>query len=241
MCTVTYLPQGNHSFILTSNRDEDVKRLIALPIKKYKINNVEVYYPKDTKGGGTWIASGSNGFTVCLYNGAFKKHIPIGNYKKSRGLVVLDFFNYQNQNDFIEQYNFTNIEPFSIVFVKHQNNKIGLCELKWDGKQTYHLNHDASLPHIWSSVTLYAEEVIKQREEWFNDWTLKNETFTKESILMFHHFGGNGNKENDLVMNRLSKKTVSICCINKRNESETEIVYEDVIDKKVYTNKILAY
>ena len=152
----------------------------------------------------------------------------------------MDFFNYQNQIDFIEQYDFTNIEPFSLVFVKHQDNRIGLCELKWDGERIHHLNHDSSLPHIWSSVTLYSEEVIKQRESWFNEWVKKNEIFTKESIFMFHHFGGSGDKENDLVMNRSSKKTVSICSINKRNEFETEIVYEDVINKKVYTNKILA-
>ena len=240
MCTVTYLPQSDNSFILTSNRDEDVLRQTALPIDKYKINNVQVYYPKDPKAGGTWIATGSNGFTVCLFNGAFKAHKSTHNYRKSRGLVLLDFFNYQNQYDFIAQYDFSNIEPFSLVFVKHQNNKVGLCELKWDGEKTHHLNHDASLPHIWSSVTLYAPEVIKQREEWFNDWVSKNEVFTKDAILMFHHFGGSGDKENDLVMNRSNKKTVSICSINKRNEMETEIVYEDVVNKKMYSNKIIG-
>ncbi len=240
MCTVTYLPQNGNRFILTSNRDEDVLRQIALPINKYKINNVQLYYPKDPNAGGTWIATGSNGFTVCLFNGAFKRHVSTGNYRKSRGLVLLDFFNYQNQYDFITQYDFTNIEPFSIVFVKHRNNNLGLCELKWDGEKTHHLNHDASLPHIWSSVTLYSEQVVKEREEWFDDWVKQNEIFTKESILMFHHFGGSGDKENDLVMNRSNKKTVSICSINKKNEVETEIVYEDVINKKVYTNKILA-
>ena len=240
MCTVTYLPQNGNCFILTSNRDEDVLRDIALPTNKYSINDIQVYFPKDPKAGGTWIANGSNGFTVCLFNGAFKRHTSTGNYRKSRGLVLLDFFKYQNQYDFIEQYDFTNIEPFSLVFVKHQDNRIGLCELKWDGERTHHLNHDSSLPHIWSSVTLYSEEVIKQREVLFSEWVKKNENFTKESILMFHHFGGCGNIENNLVMNRISKRTVSICSINKRNEAEIEIVYEDVINKKVYTNKILA-
>lgn len=240
MCTVTYLPQSANGFILTSNRDEDVLREIALPISKYKINKVDVYYPKDPKAGGTWIATSSNGFTVCLYNGAFKKHVSKGNYRKSRGLVLLDFFNYKNQYEFIEQYDFTNIEPFSLVIVKHQNIKVGLFELKWDGEKTYLLNHDSSLPHIWSSVTLYSDEVIKQRESWFNDWVRKNENFTKENILMFHHFGGSGDKENDLLMSRPNKKTVSICIINKISESVTEITYEDVENIKTLTNEILA-
>ncbi len=240
MCTVTYLPQSSNSFILTSNRDEDVLRQVAFPVHKYKINDVQVYYPKDPKAGGTWIASGSNGFTVCLFNGAFKPHKSTGNYRRSRGLVLLDFFKYSNQYDFIEQYDFTNIEPFSLVFVKHQNNKIGLYELKWDGENPHHLNHDSSLPHIWSSSTLYSEEVISQRESWFSDWVRKNEIFTMDAILMFHHFGGSGDMANDIVMNRSTKKTVSICCINKKNEQETEITYEDVVNRKVYTNIILA-
>lgn len=240
MCTVTYLPKSDNCFVLTSNRDEDVLRLDALPVLKYKINNVDVYYPKDQKAGGTWIASGSNGFTICLFNGAFKAHQSTKNYRKSRGLVLLDFFYYKNQYDFISNYDFSDIEPFSLVFVKHQDNKLGLCELKWDGEKTYHFNHDASLPHIWSSVTLYSEEVIKQRELWFNEWVNKNQPFTKANILMFHHFGGSGDKANDIVMNRSIKKTVSICCINKINEQETEITYEDVVNKKVYSNKILV-
>jgi hypothetical protein len=240
MCTVTYLPYSKNCFILTSNRDEDILRQVALPVNQYKIGNTSVFFPKDPKAGGTWIATGSNGFTVCLFNGAFKKHTPSNNYRKSRGLVLLDFFNYSNHLDFIENYDFNNIEPFSLVFVHHQASKVGLCELKWDGEKTHHFNHDSSLPHIWSSVTLYSEEVIKQRESWFYDWVKLNEHFTKESILMFHHFGGSGDKENDLVMNRGAKKTVSICSISKRNETEIEVTYEDVINKKVYSNRIIC-
>lgn len=240
MCTVTYLPQSSNSFILTSNRDEDVARAIALPISKFIINEVHVYFPKDPKAGGTWIATGSNGFTVCLYNGAFEAHKSTGNYRKSRGLVLLDFFNYENQYDFIAKYDFTNIEPFSLIFVKHRDNKLGLCELKWDGSKTHHFNHDSSLPQIWSSVTLYSPEIILQRQQWFYNWVSKNEVFTKDAILMFHHFGGSGDKENDIVMSRLTKKTVSICSINRRSELETEIVYEDVINKKMYSNKIIS-
>lgn len=240
MCTITYLPQINQGFILTSNRDEDTSRLIALPVAQYTINGVTVHYPKDPKAGGSWIATGSNGFTVCLYNGAFKPHVPAGNYRKSRGLVLLDFFNYKDQYDFINQYDFSGIEPFSLIFVKHQAEKTGLCELKWDGSQTHHLNHDATLPHIWSSVTLYTPEVIKQREEWFNDWLRANSTYTKEAILMFHHFGGSGDRKNDLVMDRTQKKTVSICCINRLSPIETEIVYEDVLNKKLYSGKIIS-
>ncbi|WP_317899596.1 NRDE family protein [Aurantibacillus circumpalustris] len=238
MCTVTYLPKGDTSFILTSNRDEDLSRPSALPINSYTIHNKEIYFPKDPKAGGTWIAKG-NDFTVCLLNGAFVPHKSEGNYRKSRGFVLLDFFKYETQYDFIANYDFKDIEPFSLIFVRHQDNKRGLCELKWDGIKTHHLNHDASLPHIWSSVTLYSEEVVKERETWFYDWVKENEIFTKDTILMFHHFGGTGDQKNDIVMNRSQKRTVSICCVNKINEFETEMIYEDVINKKIYNTKVI--
>lgn len=240
MCTVSYLPQQGNSFILTSNRDEHVGRQQALPVDKYKINDTIVYYPKDQKAGGSWIASGSNGYTICLLNGAFKAHTSTGNYRKSRGLMLLDFFNYQSPADFIERYDFSNIEPFTLIFVRHQGTVIGLCELRWDGEQTHHLNYDASLPHIWSSVTLYTDEVIQQRQQWFQDWLKRNPVPTKDSILMFHHFGGDGSKENDLVMNRVKKRTVSICCIYKMNATETEITYEDAVNQQLYSTKIIT-
>ncbi len=64
--------------------------------------------------------------------------------------------------------------------------------------------------------------------------------FIKDAILMFNHFSGSGDKTNDIVMSRSNQKMVSVCCINKRNEIETEIIYEDVDNKKVYTHKILV-
>jgi hypothetical protein len=96
------------------------------------------------------------------------------------------------------------------------------------------------LPHIWSSATLYTDEVIKERKTWFNTWVTQNQSFDKDAALMFHHFGGNGDKENDLVMNRNEKKTVSISCINYISKVETEIIYEDVIHKKTYTTKLIT-
>jgi hypothetical protein len=240
MCTVTYIPQARNSFILTSNRDEDVTRPAALPVGKYLVGGQTVYFPKDPKAGGTWIASGSGGFTVCLLNGAFEPHEPKNTYKKSRGLVLLDFFNYASQYDFIAQYDFSGIEPFTLIFVHHRRNDTGLCELRWDGQTVQHINRDASLPHIWSSVTLYSHTVIKQRETWFNEWIKQNNHITKESVLTFHRFGGTGDRENDLVMSRSQKKTVSICCITKTCPDETEVVYEDLIHKKTYSNKIIT-
>ena len=240
MCTVTYLPFNQREFILTSNRDEDVNRLSALPVQEYKVNNRTVFFPKDQKANGTWIAYDVKGYTLCLLNGANKPHAPQSNYKKSRGLVLLDFYFYNEPEDFAKLYNFSGIEPFTLILAYScsDTERVKLYELKWNEEKIELTSHDSSLPQIWSSVTLYSPETIVERKNWFENWLEKHNTFTSDNILFFHHFGGNGSTDNDLVMNRTSKKTVSICCISK-SITHTDIIYEDIVNKKIHKSKVI--
>lgn len=89
MCTVTYLPVST-GFVLTQNRDEAPTRSPQI-ISKEKRFGTELLFPKDTKAGGTWIATARDGRTACLLNGAFEKHKHEPPYRLSRGLVLLDF------------------------------------------------------------------------------------------------------------------------------------------------------
>ncbi len=239
MCTVSYFPFNNKSYCLTSNRDEDITRQHAMPIHEYVVNGITVYFPKDPKAGGTWIAHSNNGFSLCLFNGAFEPHIVNNSYRKSRGLVVLDFFNYNNLVDFSKQYNFTDIEPFSLICIKSENKSRQICELKWDGFNTHLIHHDENLPAIWSSVTLYSKEEIALRKKWFKEWIQKNVSPSKDEILLFHHFAGDGDQQHDVVMNRNQKKTVSICCINQINQNEVEMIYEDIVNKELQKTRIV--
>jgi hypothetical protein len=240
MCTVTYLPYNNREFILTSNRDELISRPAALPVKGYKTNKEMVYYPKDAKAFGTWIACSENGFVLCLLNGANKPHIPMNAYRKSRGLVLLDFYQYGDPEEFTREYDFSDIEPFTLIMAYScsDTEKVILHELRWNGVKPELVMHDSSLPQIWSSVTLYSPDIIEERKSWFNSWLEKHPNYTPDNILFFHHFAGVGTPENDLVINRGDKRTVSVCCVNK-NISYSEIIYEDILNKKMYKNKII--
>jgi hypothetical protein len=240
MCTVTFLPFNQREFILTSNRDEDVNRISALPVQEYKVNDRTVFFPKDQKANGTWIAYDVKGYTLCLLNGANKPHTPKSNYKKSRGLVLLDFYFYNEPEDFAKLYDFVGIEPFTLILAYScsDTESVKLYELKWDGLKVELITHDSSLPQIWSSVTLYSPEIISERKNWFEVWLSKHSSYTTDNILFFHHFGGNGSTDNDLVMNRTSKKTISICCINK-SITHTDIIYEDIVNKKLHKSKVI--
>ncbi len=231
MCTVTYLPLGKGGFVLTSNRDESIARPSSLPPAVYSVHQEEVVFPKDPRSGGTWIAS-SGHFTLCLLNGAFLKHIPKPAYRKSRGLVLLDFFLYQDVRQYVEKYDFSDIEPFTLVVVK-SGTETALTELRWDGNGVHLKEMNAAFPHIWSSVTLYTKEMILQRENWFKEWLRKTTDLTQEKVLLFHHFGGAGDPVQSVVMQRENerKRTVSITSVRKNAEG-TLLFYEDLLSQE---------
>lgn len=229
MCTVTYLPLQDHGFILTSNRDESITRKTSLPPAKYNINGTTVFFPKDEEASGTWIATSPNNYTLCLLNGAFDRHDHNPPYKKSRGLVLLDIFLYKDIKEYTSNYDFSGIEPFTVIALCAQHG-LELFEFRWDGNQTYLKRLSSDQPYIWSSATLYKKETIEQREEWFDEWLKKNSVYTSDEILFFHHFAGNGELDGNLIMNSKEKKTVSITSIVNESSSRT-IIYEDLVNK----------
>jgi len=240
MCTVSYLPLSPSDYILTSNRDEAVERPSALPINQYLIGERTVYFPKDPQAGGTWIATTGDNTTLCLLNGGFEPHlIPEGHtFRKSRGTVLLDYFQHENTDVYIETYDFSNIEPFTLIVIETVNGLTVLRELRWTGSQLTVTPMNASEPHIWSSVTLYSEGVRTQRQNWFQDWLNRRKTFTQNEILQFHRFAGEGNPMHDLIMQKGNRQTVSICSI-ERTEGLTSAVYMDL--KKEETSNYLVY
>ena len=223
---------------MTSNRDEHTLRGKAVPPRKFHINRQAVFYPKDTQAGGTWIATGVNNFTLCIMNGAFQRHIPSPPYAKSRGIMLLDFFKFNDVAVFAAEYDFKNIEPFTLLLLDSSEN-LKLHELKWDGGKADLQLRDATQPHVWSSVTLYNQEIIDQRQLWFNEWLNKNVLTDMESIFHFHEFGGSGDKTTDVLMNRNNTlMTVSITSIQKSHEGIC-MKYKDVIAGQTYKIRIL--
>lgn len=230
MCTLTYLPIKNNTCIITSNRDESVLRKTSPP-KIKSINNKKVLFPKDEQAGGSWIATADNGWTVCLLNGAFEKHIPNPPYRKSRGLVLLDVFSFDSIKNFLDDYDLNGIEPFTMILSECIPG-LKLTELRWDGKERYIKNIPAGKPNVWASASLYTPFVIEKRKKWFHDWLAENKKFTVDSIRKFHHFLGEGDIANDIKMKRGdSLMTVSITSI-VFDGKKTKMIYEDLIKKE---------
>lgn len=215
MCTVTYLPLRNNDFILTSNRDEDPKRK-TIPPKEYLEDGVKLTYPKDELAGGTWIGLSEKGRLICLLNGGFTKHSREESYRMSRGVIVKELLKVDDPVEVITHFDFKGIEPFTIVLVDW---KVGLqaYELVWDGNQK-HFQELGNEPKIWSSSTLYNEEMKQLRKEWFAEWGFQNPEFSQEKILEFHQDETKGNQEISLKMKRSYVETVSVTSVMKTNQ-----------------------
>ncbi len=226
MCTVTLIPIKT-GFVLTSNRDEATNRK-AVPPQVYHVNGVAMIFPKDKAAGGTWIGVSEHQRLICLLNGAFEDHIREVPYRKSRGVVVKEMLVLAETKDVLENYVLDGIEPFTLIMVDWKTD-LRFWELVWDGEQ----KHISRLPlqeHVWSSTPLYNAEMRAKRRNWFDE--LKNSSaLSPAEIWEFHHTGGEGNTEIDLIMNRGFVKTQSISQIERTSE-KTILTYEDLSEKK---------
>lgn len=229
MCTLTYLPLKNNNFILTSNRDETPMRK-TIPPKKYIEDGVELIYPKDEFAGGTWIGTSNKKRLVCLLNGGFKSHKRKDNYKMSRGIIVKNILTSTNSVNFINTFNFMDIEPFTLILICWENN-LEMYELVWDGTQK-HFKKLPQEPTIWSSSSLYTDEMKSLRENWFANWLQENHNFTQENILEFHENENLGTQETAPKMKRNFVETVSITSI-KKNNGTLNFTYFDVLKDTV--------
>ena len=230
MCTVTFLPKPKGNYILTSNRDEIPKRA-ALNPQAYKVGDKEIFFPRDPMAGGTWIATDKHRFTLCLLNGGHEKHKHQPPYRRSRGLVLLDFFAFENAHKFGQDYEFKGIEPFTLIIIDSAN-QTNISELIWTGSALDFQILDSKSAHIWSSSTLYPEAVRKERKSWFLEWVNIHKTFLQKEIIAFHKNGGKGDAWNDFVMDRNGTvKTVSITSIEK-SDLGIEMIYEDLPKEK---------
>ena len=231
MCTVSYLPLGNNNFILTSNRDETPLRKTISP-KNYIENGVTLTYPKDELAGGTWIGLSEKKRLVCLLNGGFEIHKRKAPYKMSRGIIVKKILTEENAVSFINGFNFEGIEPFTLVLVDWMHD-LKTYELVWDGTKK-HFKELSQEPVIWSSSTLYTEEMKGLRKDWFADWQIGKQEFSQKEILEFHQNETLGEKGTSPKMKRKFVETVSVTSVIK-NEELVKMDYLDFVN----TSKIV--
>jgi hypothetical protein len=249
MCTVTYLPKPS-GFILTHNRDEAPNRSTQSIFKEKTPHGNVLLFPRDAQAGGTWIASSKDGKTACLLNGAFVLHRRELPYRRSRGLLLLDFFDWDDPAAFFQDYDLDRIEPFTFLYFEKPSNETEVrrvTELRWDGQQRFIKELSPHLPHFWCSATLYPPEMQIRREQVFRDWlnhqSLNHQLHqspTPESIITLHQTGSINDPENDYVMNRAERvRTVSITQVVV-DEKNAQMKYIDLLGGNRSERRLMA-
>jgi Transport and Golgi organisation 2 len=234
VCTATFIPLKNNSYLFTHNRDEKVNRTIATLPRRYKMGDGAVVMPVDPISNGTWIATSSCVFSLCILNGGFEFHESVPPYAKSRGQIILDFFKYGDAQKMCYEYDWSGYEPFTFLIVQHINKVVHLFEIVWNGSKINLNIMDATEPHIWSSSTLYTAAEKQKRQQWFYAFVENQSEISETEIIQFHHFvPKDANDEGFIIDRELSgRKTVSLTCIhNFRNENCT-FYYKDFIQHK---------
>jgi uncharacterized protein with NRDE domain len=206
MCTLSFYPMQK-GFILTSNRDVQVKRPAALPPEEVWVENRKLVFPLDPQGKGTWICADDRGKVWVLLNGARFNHLPEPPYRMSRGLLLLDPALHQDPDSFRKSASLAGIEPFTLVEASIYSLKV----FRWDGKVREVEELDPGVSHIWSSSTLYTPQVAKAREQVFRDLVRWDSPLDREDLLEFHLASGNGNPVDDRILDFPSgQRTVSV-------------------------------
>lgn len=234
MCTVSYLPQENGNFVFTSNRDEAISRKTIAP-KVYSNDGVKVLMPKDQVAGGSWIGVSDKKRLVCLLNGGFEKHARKVSYRHSRGKVVNDFLHTDDFKAMLDGCDLENIEPFTLIVIDWSHDLVSY-ELVWNEVEKHISQLDINQPKIWSSSTLYTQEMKQVRNQWFLNY-FSDKEFSQENALDFHKNFGIGDKDVDLQIDRGILKTVSITNVVKSGFN-VDMVYDDLLENKVYSENI---
>ncbi len=235
MCTVSFV-KAQGKIIITSNRDEKIMRPNAIEPKTYHLNNKKIIYPKDNKAGGTWYAIDEHSNVLVLLNGAEEKHTLKDNYRKSRGLIVLDLISNESPLEAWKSIDLNDIEPFTLVLFENQK----LYQLRWNDIEKSSLELDTNQSHIWSSSTLYSKEIREKRANWFSAFLDTKPEVNEAELFNFHRYTEEDNTEHGLVINRNDVlKTLSITqTILEQNK--VAIHYSDLIAEKEYANVFIS-
>jgi hypothetical protein len=227
MCTVIYIPNNNGTSYFASLRDESPLRPKASIPQVNDENEIKFLSPVDAYAGGSWIGVNDFNNVIILLNGGFENHTRKRFYRKSRGIIVKELLSSELPVVDWNLMNLTDIEPFTLIVFSDDN----LFQLVWDGINKTRILLDATIPHIFSSSTLYSLEEKANRKDVFDNWIAMNPPVSKLSLLNF--FKSSNDKENGFIIDRsATMKTISYSFIELQHHQSASFNYYDFIDYK---------
>ena len=135
----------------------------------------------------------------------------------------------------LQNFDLTNVENCTILI--YYNHQLHTC--RWNGEQLFVEALSINQAHIFSSVTLYNNSMIEERENWFSHWLHNNLEPTQQDCIAFHENGGKGNKHYGLQMNRENGMlTVSVTSVQIKNNYAI-LFYKDCVANTSTTQQMI--
>lgn len=221
MCTVLFIPTKDKK-VFVSLRDESPIRPRAIAPELYNFQDINYLAPKDAFAGGTWLGVNEFRNVIILLNGGFENHVKNEKYTLSRGIIVKDLLSSSLPVLDWNIMEMDNVEPFTLII--WSENK--LFHLVWDGENKHRFRLDESIPHIFSSATLYNKEAKIKREEEFQNWIIMDPPVSKFTVLNF--FKSFQDEQNGFLMNRNEVvKTLSYSFLELSDDKHATLDYYD--------------
>ena len=147
------------------------------------------------------------------------------------GLIILEIIEADEPLSFFKTLRLDNIEPFTIVLYQS-----GLLhELRWDGNDKHEKALDITGNYIWSSATLYSDEIIEHRENLFDSFIHSAAGSITAATVHDFHASNNGDAENGFVISRQTgMKTFSITQAVVQSDA-VNFLHADLLQQKRYT------
>jgi hypothetical protein len=196
MCTLTFATAPGRR-IITANRDESPLRHAEEGLTAHVTRGEEYLIAREPLHGGTNFAISRKGVVTTLLNGAFTMHRPSAYHGgRSRGLILLDSLPLPKLSSLaLPRGSEGKVQPFTLVRI---GNAIEVC--RWDGSALHHEQLSPNEPMIWASAQLYSPRAIERRKRWFRE--VLDGGPSPAALWHMHIKGGDGDPENDMVMNR---------------------------------------
>ena len=100
---------------------------------------------------------------------------------------------------------------------------------------------NANENYIWSSSTLYSQNVRRQRAKWFTEFIENNSSLNEESMMHFHRYTMSENTEFGLVINRNDLlKTLSITQMVIEN-NRLSLTHVDLQNEEIFPNNQTSF
>lgn len=199
------------------NRDERRTRAPEQPPSRWPDTTLTA--PRDTAGGGTWIAARADGQWACIMN-SYVTHTPTRD-DTSRGEIIPHLLTHANPEDALAALEVAAYRPFRLILgsrthwqLYHSNGQTLAAEARADGRDV-----------MFSSSSWNADEVLPARDAAFARWQANGSAVDAQGIPTIHRWQEVGYEKTTILMQRPESATTSITQINVADASNTPTMH----------------